>query len=218
MRNSTAALTVFASLTNASAFAGDFSLTLTEPGGSPLKGAVVSLIPTSDGAKTQASSMPLNKSIMVQRDKQFDPHIVAVQKGAAVDFPNEDGIKHQVYSLSDQLQFDLLVEQGATKTGPAMMTTGSVSLGCNIHDWMQAYIYVTDTPWYATTDDSGTVTINIPDNETFRWEIWHPRIAESETNLTGNISTPSEKTLVALKQDLLPDYNETEDFDDFDDY
>lgn len=212
------ALTLFASLSATSTQAGTFSLTLVDQEGSPFKGAIVSLLPTSPGAEKLSASMPLRKSVMVQRDKQFDPHIVAVQKGGMVDFPNEDGIKHQVYSLSEKLQFDLLVGQGETKTGPAMNASGVVSLGCNIHDWMQAYVYVTDTPWFATTDDTGSVTLNLPDNEHFRWEIWHPRFSESEQGLSGDIVIPGDKMLVTLKQTLLPDYNETEDFDDFDDY
>lgn len=212
------ASSVFTSLYSASSYAGSFTFSVTDPQGTPLKGAVVTLTATSAGAKSQSSSMPLAKAAMAQRDKQFDPHIVAVQKGGVVDFPNEDGIKHQVYSFSDAMQFDLLVEEGESKSGPIMNVTGAISLGCNIHDWMQAYVYVADTPWFATTDESGSITLNLPDNESFNWEIWHPRIAESEQDLSGSVNTPSDKISLTLKQELLPDYNETEDFDDFDDY
>jgi hypothetical protein len=83
---------------------------------------------------------------------------------------------------------------------------------------MQAYVYVTDTPWFASTDENGTVVLDLPDNESFSWEVWHPRISESEQGLSGSIATPSDKITLTLKQELLPDYNETEDFDDFDDY
>lgn len=183
-----------------------------------MKGAVVTLTATSNGAKSQSVSIPLASASMAQRDKQFDPHIVAIQKGGVVEFSNEDGIKHQVYSFADAMQFDLLVEEGESKPGPAMDFTGAISLGCNIHDRMQAWVYVTDTPWFGTTDDNGNLNLDVPDNETFSWQVWHPRIAESETELKGSVITPSDEITLTLKHTLLPDYNETEDFDDFDDY
>ena len=90
MNKSLSALTVITSLCCSASYAGNFSFTLTSPDGTPLEGAVVSLVPTSTGAKAKASSSSASKAVMAQRDKQFAPHIVAVQKGGVVDFPNED--------------------------------------------------------------------------------------------------------------------------------
>lgn len=203
---------------SAPVIAGPVSFVVTDNSGAPLQNAVVSLLATSAGAKTQAVSVPKQAAIMAQRDKQFDPHIVAVQKGNTVDFPNEDGIKHQVYSLSDLQQFEFLVNQGESVTGPALNSSGAINIGCNIHDWMLAYIYVADTPWFGTTDSTGKIVIDAPDGESFTWQVWHPRMPENETSNNGGLNTPSSEIKVKLLADLLPAYDEADDFDDFDDY
>ncbi len=203
---------------SASALAAPASFLVTDNTGAPLPHAVVALVPTSPGAKQTANTIPAKPAVMAQREKQFDPHVVAVQKGQKVEFPNQDSIKHQVYSLTDIQEFDFLVESGKTSSGPAMHTKGKITLGCNIHDWMLAYIYVTDTPFFGTTDSEGKVTVDLPDGETFQWQVMHPRIPEDQF-LSGDISTPLSKTLnVNLTMDLLPGYDEADDFDDFDDY
>lgn len=199
-------------------WAATVTFTIQDKNGNPLTDAVVSLIPESPGAKqaaTQVNAPPVN---MTQTDKQFSPHIVAVQRGKSVQFPNQDSIKHQVYSLSDLQQFDLTIEAGETGIGPEMHATGAINLGCNIHDWMQAYVYVVDSPWFSKSDSQGLVSLDIPDNETFTWHVWHPRIAENESGLSGTLNSPYSTITIKMQSELLPVWDEAADFDDFYDY
>lgn len=194
------------------------TFTVQDKNGKPLTDAVVSLIPDSHGAKQAATQATAPSVNMTQSDKQFSPHIVAVQRGKAVQFPNKDSIKHQVYSLSDLQQFDLTIEAGETGIGPEMHATGAINLGCNIHDWMQAYVYVVDTPWFNKSDQHGKVSLEIPDNESFTWHVWHPRIMDDETGLSGVLKAPYSAITIKMQSELLPAWDEAADFDDFDDY
>ena len=205
-------------LSASNCWAANVSFSIVDKDNKPLADAIVSLIPTSKGAINMAATMTAPSAQMSQSEKQFSPHIVAVQQGQKVQFPNEDSIKHQVYSLSELQQFDLTVEAGATEYGPEMTTTGAINIGCNIHDWMQAYVYVVNTPWFAQSDSNGSVSITVPDNETFRWQLWYPRISDSEPSLSGEVETPEQLIAISLQSALLPAYDEASDFDDFDDY
>lgn len=184
----------------------------------PIPDAIVSLFPTSASGKKLATTMTAPPANMKQTNKQFRPHVVVVQKGQKVNFPNQDSIKHQVYSLSDLQQFDLTVEAGESQQGPEMQTEGAINIGCNIHDWMQAYVYVVNSPWFAQSGNDGKATLAIPDNETFEWRIWHPRMSNSEQNSSGSIGTNKTSMTIKLQSELLPAYDEVSDFDDFDDY
>lgn len=198
--------------------AASLTIKVTDNQGAALTQAVVALAPTSAQGKQLAQGMPLKKAQMAQRDRQFDPHVVAVQKGAQVAFPNEDNIKHQVYSLSDIKPFDLLVVQGESADGPVFDTLGQVSVGCNIHDWMLAYIYVVDTPYFASTNERGELTLDLPDGETFSFTLWHPQVVEQDVARTGMVDSKQGTLTIALQQDLLPGYDQSDDLDDFEDY
>ncbi|BDX06805.1 methylamine utilization protein [Planctobacterium marinum] len=199
-------------------WAANISFSVVDKDNNPLADAIISLTPTSEGAIKAAATAAAPVAQMTQSNKQFNPHVVAVQQGHKVHFPNEDSIKHQVYSLSELQQFDLTVEAGATEHGPQMTSTGAINIGCNIHDWMQAYVYVVDTPWFGQTDADGLVSIELPDNETFSWQLWHPRVSSEEAHSGGLIQAPYGQVDIILKSALLPAYDEASDFDDFDDY
>lgn len=210
---------VWGCLLSASVAAEQVSITVVDNQGQPVPQAVVALSPTSASGISKAQSAPPRKAELAQREKQFDPHVVAVQKGGAVDFPNEDNIKHQVYSLSDTKKFELLVDEGASVTGPVFDKVGQVNVGCNIHDWMLAYIYVTDTPYFSTTDAQGKATIDVPAGENYQWVMWHPRAAENDSGTSGSIQVAGTTSMnIALTNEMTPDYDQEDDLDDFDDY
>ena len=92
-----------------------------------------------------------------QREKQFDPPLTIVVRGTTVDFPNEDKIFHNVFSVSRAARFDLgLYKSGAMKS-VEMKRPGTVDVYCNIHPDMVAKVKVLDNAFYTITDQTGDV-------------------------------------------------------------
>jgi plastocyanin len=108
------------------------------------------------------------KDAVDQVDKQFVPYVKAIFVGSTVRFPNSDNIRHQVYSFSPAKKFELPLYSGTDAPPIVFDKPGVVVLGCNIHDWMIGYVYVSETPFFAKTGPLGTA------------RIWHPSMDHAE--------------------------------------
>jgi len=98
-------------------------------------------------------------AVVDQIDKTFVPQIAVVQTGTAVEFPNSDNIRHQVYSFSPAKVFTLKLYSGRPSAPVVFDKPGLVVLGCNIHDNMLGYVLSVDTPWFARSAAPGTAKI-----------------------------------------------------------
>ena len=164
--------------------AGELTATVLASDGKPLADAVVYALPPA-GTPVPA---PARRSIMDQLDKAFVPHVLAVQTGTTVDFPNNDTINHHVYSFSPAKTFQLkLFKNDTSKHSVDFDRPGVVTMGCNIHDWMLGYIFVVDTPWFGVSDDRGHVRIDLPDAGTYTLKLWQPRANEDLGKLDRSI-------------------------------
>ncbi|WP_101758086.1 methylamine utilization protein [Oceanicoccus sp. KOV_DT_Chl] len=110
---------------------------------------------------------------MDQVGKQFLPHLLVIQKGQTVTFPNSDNIRHHIYSFSQPKPFEIRMFKGGEFKTIAFDKPGIVVLGCNIHDQMIGYIYVADTELTAVTDSNGLATIEAATELT----LWHSRLS-----------------------------------------
>jgi plastocyanin len=127
-------------------------------------------------------------AVMDQRGQRFVPHILVVQKGTEVAFPNSDVVAHHVYSFSQPNNFTLPLYKGTPPEPVRFDHDGIVTLGCNIHDNMLAFIVVVDTDIYAKTDDEGVVTLEVdPDATAWNVHAWSPRFKDSRTPLVQEI-------------------------------
>ncbi|MRR10882.1 hypothetical protein EG831_12605, partial [bacterium] len=97
----------------------------------------------------------VSSATMVQRNKTFSPHILAVEVGARVAFPNYDPIFHNAFSSYDGRVFDLGLYPPGTTRGVKFDRAGIVRVFCNIHSSMSAVIVVVAGPWFATTAAGG---------------------------------------------------------------
>jgi plastocyanin len=123
-----------------------------------------------------------------QVDKQFVPYVKPVFVGSKVRFPNSDNIRHQVYSFSPAKKFELPLYSGATAPPVVFDKPGIVVLGCNIHDWMVGYIYVSETPFFAKTEAAGTASIDdMPPGE-YTVRVWHPSMERGEETTTRRVT------------------------------
>lgn len=134
--------------------------------GNPLENAVI-LLP--GALNDQASAV----AVMDQIDKNFVPHVLVIQQGQQVLFPNSDNIRHHVYSFSPAKPFEIKLYAGVPEAPIRFDSAGIVVLGCNIHDRMLGYIVVADTALAGKTDAQGNVVLpaeQVPDT----LKIWHP--------------------------------------------
>jgi plastocyanin len=99
---------------------------------------------------------------LAQRQKTFQPGILGVPAGSTVDFPNQDAIFHNVFSLSSPSPFDLgLYRAGASKSR-IFREPAVYRVFCNIHPQMSAVIVVSPTPYVTSTDRDGRYTLTLP--------------------------------------------------------
>ena len=162
-----------ASLLCAPAIAADLSVTVADVQGLSVPDAAVYLLPL-QGKAPRGSQ----KGSIEQMDKTFIPYVSVVQAGTAVSFPNKDTVRHHVYSFSAPKVFDLKLYSGTPSQPVVFDKPGLVALGCNIHDWMLAYVLVVETPWFAVSKDRGNAVVeNVPAGD-YNMLIWHPRMKE----------------------------------------
>jgi plastocyanin len=126
-----------------------------------------------DASAAAPAKRPLPK--LVQRNKTFDPHVLVIQTGTSVEFPNEDPFFHNVFSLFDGKRFDLgLYEAGTSKT-VRFERSGVSFLFCNIHSDMSAIVVSVDTPYFALSDRSGRASISAVPDGRYQLRVWYER-------------------------------------------
>lgn len=142
------------------------------PDGTPLEDAAVIAEPA---AGTSAPARQRRSIAIEQRGREFIPYLTIVQTGSRVDFPNRDQLKHHVYSFSPAKSFEIKLYSGKPMQPVLFDKPGEVAVGCNIHDWMEAYILVVDSPHFAKTGRDGRAELrDLPPGD-YRLRIWHPR-------------------------------------------
>src|SRR4051812_9085064 len=107
--------------------------------GEPIANAVVSLVPLDAPAKIAQSPTPLE---IAQSGQEFSDLVTPIVVGTAVVFPNRDDCSHQVYSQSPVKKFALPLYKPGSSGTVVFEQPGVVAVGCNIHDWMLAYIEI----------------------------------------------------------------------------
>jgi hypothetical protein len=151
---------------------GTADIVVTDADGQPVEDAVVVAVPV---AGPPAPSGPASTAVIDQIGKEFVPEVSVVRTNTAISFPNKDDVRHQVYSFSAAKTFELPLYKGKPSKPVLFDHAGLVVLGCNIHDWMLAYVYVVDSPWFAKTDRSGKArVVDLPAGD-YDVAVYHPR-------------------------------------------
>jgi len=153
---------------------------------------VIWLAPLGSGAGSSSAGHAPPQ--IAQVNKSFDPHVLVVQVGTEVQFPNKDPFLHNVFSLFDGKRFDLgFYEAGSTKT-VHFDRAGVSFLFCNIHPEMSGAVVVVDTPYFSVSDRSGRVSIaNVP-NGRYQLNVWYERSLPEDLKNAGRNVTIGEAT------------------------
>lgn len=141
--------------------------------GLPVEGAVIEVPAPPGSTRTLAFTW---RNAMAQLNQTFVPGTLIVPQGAMVAFPNLDTVRHSIYSFSRPARFQIDLYGRDQTRSERFPITGTVALGCNIHDKMRGYIRVVSTPFAAKTDLNGLGTIEGLAPGSYRITIWHPRL------------------------------------------
>jgi len=163
--------------------AATLSVNVQTPDGRALPGAVVTLRSLDAPARHAA---PVH-ALMDQVNRSFAPDLLVIPVGSTVEFPNSDSVSHQIYSFSPAKRFQLPLYRGKPYPPVHFDQPGVVTLGCNIHDEMLAYLLVTDAAWFGRTNGDGSFLAEVPRGR-YHVALWHPRLRDNETDLERELT------------------------------
>jgi len=121
---------------------------------------------------------------VAQEGAMFTPHVLPIMAGTTVEWPNEDTIYHNVFSMSDAKQFDLGLYKGnPTNKFVVFDKPGRVDVFCSIHSNMHCVVLVLENPYFASTDENGNYKISDVPPGTYKLKAWHERLPADEKEI-----------------------------------
>jgi plastocyanin len=182
-------LLFFASIAlGASAQNSEIAARVIDEQGRPVADAVVVAVPATGGL--QFPTRP-RADVVDQVDKEFIPKVQAVLVGTSIKFPNNDNVRHHVYSFSAAKRFELPLYAGVPAEPVLFDKPGIVVMGCNIHDWMIGYVYVSESPYFAKTGKDGKATLTDLPPRAYVLRVWHPQMDILEEATRKTVDAPA---------------------------
>ena len=166
--------------------------------GRPLPDAVIVATPTL-GLPVSPSAAP-GSVVLDQHNREFIPHVLVIQSGTEVSFPNHDNTRHHVYSFSAAKRFEIKLYKNLPPNPIRFDMPGIAVLGCNIHDWMLGYVYVTDSPYFTKTDSAGRWSLELP-SAAYTFSFWHPDMVQTQLLISQPLTLSPQQTS-SLQQSL----------------
>lgn len=159
--------------------------------GQALPNAVIALKPI--GAAATATS-PTTITV-TQEGLAFKPYVTVIRSGSSVVFANRDQVEHHIKSFSSSKPFEIAVHKPGDTPAPIRFDKeGAVVAYCILHDWMRAYVYVADTPWFAVSGDNGLARVeNVPPGE-YEVSAWHPDLGQYKPPLVSRVTVAATGT------------------------
>jgi plastocyanin len=189
---------------------GSLTVQVLDAQGSPVPRVAVYAVPQQQPVQAGDATAPTPTAVMDQAKNAFVPHLLVVQTGTSVLFPNNDAVSHHVYSFSEAKTFELGLYKGDVYPPVQFDKAGVVVLGCNIHDGMLGYIVVVDTPYFALTDDRGNVELAGLADGTYTIDLWTPRARPNSLPAATEVavaSSASSSVVFRVDGKLAPDHD-----------
>ena len=144
---------------------------------------------------SETNSADRQRLQLVQHNKNFQPHVLAVPVGSVVDFPNRDPFFHNVFSLFDGKRFDLGLYESGTSRSVRFDREGVSYIFCNIHPEMGAIVLALNTPYYGVSGENGVVALhNVPPGS-YRLNVWSENGQPADSELSQRIVQVSTEPL-----------------------
>lgn len=153
--------------------------------GRPVSDAVVTLRPV---GRPPVAPRAVASQAVEQRNLQFRPFVTIVPVGGTVTFLNFDATRHHVYSFSAPKRFEFKLFARDQSRSITLDKPGTIAIGCNIHDQMSAFLFVTDTAWTARTGKDGSVTFRDAPAGPVTIKLWHPFLRAPDATVSRQVA------------------------------
>jgi plastocyanin len=190
----------------APAAAATLSFQISDGNGHALADAVVTLTP--EGGESAGGKTQPRDHFIDQQDETFVPFVEVVAVGDQVIFRNSDRTRHHVYSFSPLATFEYVLTPGASSPPVKLLKAGVVAVGCNIHDFMLNYLYVTDSRWSGKSDANGALAIADLPAGAYLAKFWHPKLRPGSAQPTQKVTVTGENATIAVSLPALPDHRD----------
>ncbi|HEY1723629.1 MAG TPA: hypothetical protein VGG27_20465 [Magnetospirillaceae bacterium] len=184
----------------------DLTVHIADDGGHPVADSVITLIPQNPANGPAAQPKPETR-VIDQKDETFIPYVQIVRPGDPIVFRNSDDTRHHVYSFAKIKAFEFVLAPGESSVPMQIAAPGIAVVGCNIHDNMINYLFVSDAPYLAQTRAEGSVTFANLSAGTYALHIWHPQLHPGTPEIVQSVtmagSGPAQTINATLA--LLPD-------------
>jgi plastocyanin len=194
-----------------SAAAGQLGVSVADGSGKPVADAVVTLYPASTQV-VRPTAAPVRR-IVDQRNLMFLPYLQVLRPGDEVVFRNSDRTYHHVYSFSSVRAFEFVLAPGQSSPSLRLDKAGAIAVGCNIHDPMIAYLYVTDAPRFAQTSASGKVMFEDLAAGDYEVRVWQPRLRPGKPEPRQTVTLGATAMSIMVTLNLLPDPRQRADLE-----
>ena len=185
--------------------AATLELAVVDQQGQPVADAVVTATPVAADDAGAAPHPPGTKTID-QKNLTFLPYVQIFRPGDSVVFRNSDTTRHHVYSFSSIRAFEFVLAPGETSTPQRLDQPGVVAVGCNIHDPMIAYLYVSSAPWAQLSDTQGQARLRDLPAGRYEIHVWQPRLRPGRPDLVRRVvDLPDAVSKLTFQLALLPD-------------
>jgi plastocyanin len=200
-----AAATVYICASSAPAGAAGLGVRISDARGNAVSDAVVTVVLQSGGSVPPAPSLATR--VIDQKNETFIPYIEVFRPGDKVVFHNSDNTRHHAYSFAPARQFEFVLAPGESSTPLQLDKLGVVAVGCNIHDQMITYLYVTDAQHVARSGGDGIAQLSNLAKGQYDVRVWHPQLRPGAGVDTQRLTIADATELKDLKftLSLLPD-------------
>jgi len=181
----------------------EIAATITDQQGRPVVDAVLVAVPVDGNMRSRERS---RAGSINQVDKEFLPRVTIVPVGASVTSESRRRAASGVF-VSPAKRFELPLYAGVPAQPIIFDKPGVVVLGCNIHDWMVGYVYVSESPFFAKTGKDGKAVLTELPVRAYVVRVWHPQLEMSEEATQKTIDVSHDRRIeaawtVKLKQEV----------------